>query len=138
MAELKTKPTSASVTDFLAAIPDEARRADCLTLLGLMKRATGAEARMWGASIVGFGNYHYKYASGREGDWFVIGFAPRKQDLTVYLMGGFDRHAALMRRLGKHKTGRACVYIRRLADVDLAVLKELIRVSVAHAKSPGS
>jgi hypothetical protein len=138
MAELKTKPTSASVTDFLAAIPDEARRADCLTLLGLMKRATGAEARMWGASIVGFGNYHYKYASGREGDWFVIGFAPRKQDLTVYLMGGFDRHAALMRRLGKHKTGRACLYIRRLADVDLAVLKELIRVSVAHAKSPGS
>jgi hypothetical protein len=108
MAELKTKPTSASVTDFLAAIPDEARRADCLTLLGLMKRATGAEARMWGASIVGFGNYHYKYASGREGDWFVIGFAPRKQDLTVYLMGGFDRHAALMRRLGKHKAGRAC------------------------------
>jgi hypothetical protein len=138
MAPLKTRPTDASVDAFLAAIPDDARREDCLAVARLMRQATGAEPRMWGTGIVGFGSHHYRYESGREGDWFVIGFAPRKQDLTLYLTYGFDRHAALMKQLGKHKAGRACLYIRRLSDVDLEVLKQLIAVSVAHARPSGA
>jgi Domain of unknown function (DU1801) len=131
---LKTRPTDASVNAFLAAIPDESRREDCVTVARLMREATGAEPRMWGTSIVGFGSHRYRYESGREGDWFVIGFAPRKQDLTLYLTYGFDRHPALMKKLGRHKAGRACLHIRRLSDVDLEVLKKLIAVSVAHAR----
>ncbi|MFQ5749577.1 MAG: DUF1801 domain-containing protein [Planctomycetota bacterium] len=97
-------------------------------------RASGAAPRMWGASMVGFGSYHYKYASGREGDWFLTGFAPRKKDLTIYIMAGFDRCQALPERLGKHKTGKSCLYVKRLADVDLAVLEELVTASVEHMK----
>jgi hypothetical protein len=130
MAELKTKQTESSVEAFLAAISDETRRQDCLTISKMMKKATKAEPKMWGTSIVGFGNRHYKYASGREGDWFVIGFSPRKQDLTLYLAGGFSPNSALMQKLGKHKTGGTCLYIKRLADVDLGVLEELVRQSV--------
>ena len=99
-----------------------------------MKEATGAEPRMWGASIVGFGDFHYKYATGREGDWFLTGFAPRKRDLTLYIMAGFEPYKALMARLGKHKTGKSCLYVKRLGDVDIGVLKELVSASVEHLK----
>ena len=102
-----------------------------------MKRAVGAEPKMWGPSIVGFGHYHYKYASGRENDWFLAGFSPRKQDLTLYIMAGFDRYDALMTKLGKHKTGKSCLYLKRLADVDVAVLEELISASVKHMTANG-
>jgi hypothetical protein len=134
MAELKTKQTGASVEDFLAGVADEARREDCRALVRLMTRVTGAPPRMWGSGMVGFGRYHYKYASGREGDWFLTGFAPRKQDLTLYIMAGFDRYEDLMARLGRHKTGRSCLYVKRLADIDADVLDALVTASVAHVK----
>jgi hypothetical protein len=137
MAKLKTHRTNASVSAFLKGVADESRRKDCQTLVRIMKQAVGAEPRMWGTSIVGFGHYHYKYASGRENDWFLAGFSPRKQELTVYIMAGFDRYDALMAKLGKHKTGRSCLYIKRLADVDVAVLQELITASVKHMKANG-
>ena len=132
MTEMKTKQTEASVAAFLKGVGDETRRQDCEILAAIMKRAAKAEPKMWGTSIVGFGSYHYKYASGREGDWPVTAFSPRKQDLTLYIMAGFDRYEALLTKLGKHKTGKSCLYIKRLADVDLAVLKELITASVKH------
>ena len=130
MAEPKTKATKASVAAFLAAIPDEQRRKDCKAVAKLMQEATGEKPVLWGANIVGFGAYRYKYASGREGDWPVAAFSPRKGDLTLYIMPGFEPFADLMARLGKHKTGRSCLYLKRLEDVDLAVLKELIGKSV--------
>jgi hypothetical protein len=132
MATLKTTPNRASVAAFLAAIPDEDRRRDCRRVVQLMKRVTRAQPKMWGPSIVGFGSYHYKYESGREGDWFLAGFSPRKSDLTLYIMSGFPQHEALMKRLGKHKTGKSCLYIKRLADIDEGVLEELVRRSVAY------
>ena len=134
MAELKTRPTDASVEAFVQSVADEARRADCLAVLRLMKTVTGAEPRMWGGSIVGFGQYHYRYASGREGDWFLVGFSPRKNDLTLYIMAGFEQYEALLARLGKFKLGKSCLYIKRLADVDTGVLKELIAASVQHMR----
>jgi hypothetical protein len=134
MAELKTKQTEASVEDFLDGVADEARREDCRALVRLMTRVTGAPPRMWGPGMVGFGTYHYKYASGREGDWFLTGFAPRKQDLTLYIMAGFDRYEDLMARLGRHKTGKSCLYVKRLADIDADVLEALVTASVAHVK----
>ncbi len=136
-AKLKTQKTNASVTAFLKAVADDERRKDCQTLVRIMKRAVGAEPKMWGSSIVGFGHYHYKYASGREGDWFLAGFSPRKQDLTLYIMAGFDRYDALMGKLGKHKTGKSCLYLKRLADVDVAVLEELVSASVKHMTANG-
>jgi Domain of unknown function (DU1801) len=133
---VKTKATGASVKEFLARIEDPERRKDCEAVAAMMRKATGAAPKMWGPSIVGFGKYHYSYASGREGDWFVAGFSPRKGDLTLYLMGGLQAHAALMKKLGKHKTGKSCLYIKRLADVDPDVLRTLITKAVAHvAKS---
>jgi hypothetical protein len=137
MAKLKTQKTNASVTAFLKSVADDERRKDCQTLVRIMKRAVGAEPKMWGSSIVGFGHYHYKYASGRENDWFLAGFSPRKQDLTLYIMAGFDRYDALMGKLGKHKTGKSCLYLKRLADVDVAVLEELISASVKHMTANG-
>ena len=135
MAELKTKKTKDSVPAFLSRIEDPEARKDCKTLVGLMQAATGAKAKMWGSSIVGFGDYRYKSpATGREGDWFTMGFAPRKDTLTLYLMSGVHSHEALLGKLGKHKTGKGCLYIRRLADVDAAVLKKLIRESAKTAK----
>lgn len=134
VAKLKTKPGKHSVRDFLKRIPDEATRRDCLTIAGIMKKATGDEPRMWGSSIVGFGTYHYKYSSGREGDWFTTGFSPRKQNLTLYIMAGFDRYDALMKKLGRYKTGKSCLYIRSLADVDTKVLTRLIQESVQHVR----
>jgi hypothetical protein len=130
MAELKTKPTQVDVLDFLGKLSDDQRRNDCLVVLELMKAATGADPLMWGASIVGFGRYQYRYESGRTGEWPVIGFSPRKNDLTLYIMPGFDRYESLLARLGKHKTGKSCLYLKRLSDVDLVVLKELIEESV--------
>lgn len=134
---LKTQPTTASVAAFLASVAPE-RREDCRTLARLMRRATGARPTMWGPSIVGFGTFHYVYETGREGDWFLTGFSPRKQDLTLYLMAGVERFPQLLRRLGKHRLGRSCLYLKRLADVDLDVLEQLIAASVAHTrKGPG-
>jgi hypothetical protein len=132
MAELKTKLNNRSVERFLNGVPDKQKREDCFTLLKLMQQVTRAEPKMWGSSIVGFGNYHYVYASGREGDWFVAGFSPRKQNLTLYLMGGFEQYGALLQKLGKHKTAKACLYINRLDDVHLPTLKKLIQHSVKH------
>jgi hypothetical protein len=137
MEKLKTQKTKASVSAFLKGIADDVRRKDCQTLVRIMKAAVGTAPKMWGTSIVGFGHYHYKYASGRENDWFLAGFSPRKQDLTIYLMSGIDRHNALLTRLGKFKTAKSCLYIRRLADVDMAVLEELIAESVKHMKANG-
>ena len=134
MAGNKTQPTRQSVSSFIAAVEPDERRSDCRTLITMMKAIAKAPPRMWGPSMVGFGTYHYKYASGREGDFFLTGFSPRKQDLTVYIMSGFDRYPALMKKLGKHKTGRSCLYIKRLANVDLKVLKALIAESVTHMR----
>lgn len=135
MAELKTQPNDDSVVEFLNNVNDETKRRDCFAILELMQRVTGAEPRMWGSSIVGFGQYHYTYASGREGDWFLTGFAPRKQNLTLYIMAGFDRYTELMARLGKHSTGKSCLYVKKLADIDLDVLAELIEESVRHMQA---
>ena len=132
MAELKTKPNTASVEEFLNGISDEQKRKDAFAVLRLMKQITKVKPRMWGPSIVGFGEYHYKYESGREGDRFLTGFSPRKQNLTLYIMSGFSRYDVLMKKLGKYKTGKSCLYIRRLDDIDLAVLKELITLSVKY------
>jgi hypothetical protein len=135
MAELKTQPTDQDVVAFLSAIPDEKKRRDSFAILTLMKEITQAEPVMWGASIIGFGSYHYCYESGREGDWFLTGFSPRKQNLTLYIMSGFEQYDALLARLGKHTTGKACLYIKRLEDIDLPTLKELVRLSVEYLAS---
>jgi hypothetical protein len=127
MTELKTKPNTASVAGFLQSIEDEGKRKDSIAIVEMMKRVTGVEPRMWGENIVGFGDTHYRYATGREGDWFAVGFSPRKQNLTVYLSYGFEGDQALMQKLGKHKTGKACLYINKLSDVDMGVLEELVR-----------
>ncbi len=137
MAELKTKPTSASVEDFLNRIEDPKKRADAFAVMALMTDITGEQPQMWGDSIVGFGSYHYRYASGQEGDWPLVGFSPRKQNTTLYLTYGFDQHQDLMARLGKFKTGKACLYINRLSDVDTDVLRELIQRSMAEMKRSG-
>ena len=131
-AELKTKKTEASVEDFLNSIADENVRDDSQKIAAMMQKATAAKPQMWGASIVGFGTYHYKGASGREGDWMRIGFSPRKQNLTVYIMDGFEKYVGLMANLGKYKTGKSCLYVKRLSDIDENVLNELIELSVKH------
>jgi hypothetical protein len=132
MAELKTKPNEQSVTDFLNRVPDEGKRRDSFTLLDLMKDVTHEEPVMWGDAIVGFGSYHYRYASGREGDMPLTGFSHRKQNLTLYITSGFERYDALLQKLGKHSTSKACLYVKRLEDIDLPTLKELVRQSVEH------
>ena len=130
MSELKTKRNDGDVRQYLENVPNRRRREDSLVVLELMSEITGEPPEMWGSSIVGFGSYHYRYASGREGDWFLAGFAPRKQALTLYIMPGFDRYAVLMAKLGKYKTGKSCLYVNKLDDVNLEVLKELIAESV--------
>jgi hypothetical protein len=135
MAELKTRPTDKSVETFLEGVPDERKRRDCFTVLELMKKVTKSEPRMWGPSIVGFGSYHYRYASGREADWMLTGFSPRKQNLTLYIMAGFDGAEELVAKLGKHTTGKSCLYIKRLDDVHLPTLEKLIRGSVRRLKA---
>jgi len=134
MAENKTKPTDASVDGYIAAIDDESRRKDCAVLTRLMARATKLKPRMWGTSIVGFGSYHYKYESGREGDSCLTGFSSRKGDISIYLTASFPGHDELLARLGKHKMGKACLYIRRLSDVDSKVLEQLVAASAAEVK----
>lgn len=132
MAELKTKETAASVKGYLDQITDEGRRKDCKAILKLMKEATGAKPKIWGEGIVGFGNYHYKYPSGREGDWFLAGFGSRKQNITVYVMPGFPEHESLLKKLGKFKAGKGCLYIKRLEDIDTETLKELVKLSAEN------
>ena len=134
MADLKTRPNDGSVTEFLNSIDDPAKRADCRKIAAIMRAATGARAKMWGTSIVGYGRYHYRYASGREGDWFECGYSPRAQNITLYIMPGYSPFKDLMKRLGKYKAGKSCLYIRRLSDVDVAVLEELITKSVLHLR----
>ncbi len=134
MAELKTKPNRGDVKKFLNGVDDEKRREDSFEVLRLMRDITGEEPKMWGGSIVGFGSYHYKYESGREGDWFVTGFSPRKTALTLYIMAGFSRFDELMAKLGTYKTGKSCLYIKKLEDVDRDVLRELITESVDYMK----
>jgi hypothetical protein len=130
MAELKTKKTKASVTQFLQGVKDETRRQDSLKVVQMMREATGQEPVMWGSSLVGFGSYCYKYAGGREGEWFLTGFSPRKQNLTLYIMPGFERYPELLSKLGKYTTGKSCLYIKKLDDVHLPTLKQLIKRSV--------
>ena len=130
MSDLKTQKNDASVEDFLSSVENDRRREDSFVVLDLMKKVTGEEATMWGTSIVGFGSYHYTYASGREGDWMKVGFSPRKQNLTLYIMDGFAKYDELLGKLGKHKTGKSCLYINKLDDVDQEVLRELVMESV--------
>ncbi len=132
MAEPKTKVTDASVEDFISAVKDEQIREDCFAVAKIMQEATKNEPKMWGASIVGFGLYTYKYASGQTGDWPLVGFSPRKQNLTLYVMGGFDEYDDLMDKLGKFTCGKSCIYIKRLSDLHLPTLKKLIKASVKH------
>lgn len=134
MAGLKTRRNDASVDAFLDGIPDETRRHECRTVLRIMQRVTKKEPVMWGTSMVGFGSYRYTYASGRSGEWFVAGFSPRKRDLTIYLMCGLADLEDLLAKLGRHKTGKSCLYIARLAEVDLKVLEALIATSVARLR----
>ena len=134
MSDLKTKPHDGNVEAFLNGVEHDKRREDSFVVLEMMKRITGEAPKMWGPSIVGFGDYHYKYESGREGDMFLTGFSPRKQSLTLYIMSGFHHYDELLQRLGKHKTGKSCLYINKLEDVDLNVLKEMVRESVKMMK----
>ncbi len=127
----KTRPRDASVDDFIAAVPDPAQRADALAIAGMMGRLTGESPTMWGPTIIGYGRYHYRYESGREGEMCRIGFSPRKGQTVIYVVDGYDDKQALLDRLGKHKTGKACLYIKRLADVDAAVLEEICARSLA-------
>ncbi len=134
MYEAKTKPTQVSVSTYLAGIEDEARRKDCKTLAALMKRVTGFTPKMWGASIVGFGSYHYKYESGHEGDSCLAGFSSRKTDISIYVVSGFEGRDDLLAKLGKYKTAKVCLYVKRLADIDAAILEKLVKDSVAEMK----
>ena len=132
MAKLKTQPTDESVVAFLNGVSNEKRREDSFKVLALMGEITGEEPIMWGSSIIGFGCYQDKYASGRAAEWFVTGFAPRKQALTLYIMSGFSAYDELLGKLGKHTTGKACLYIKKIEDVDMEILRELIEKSVEH------
>ena len=134
MATLKTQPNDRDVTEFLASVEDIQRREDCFKLLTLMQEVTGETPQYWHGNIIGFGTYHYRYESGREGDWFITGFSPRKQNLTLYIIAGFDKYEELMNQLGRHKTGKSCLYVNRLADIDMEVLRELIARSVHYMR----
>ncbi len=134
MSELKTKPTNEDVVAFLNNVEKEKKREDSSAVMELMKEVTGEEPEMWGPSIVGYGRYSYKYASGKEGEWMLVGFSPRKQNLTLYIMPGFEHYDSLLSKLGKYSTGKSCLYIKKLEDVDQDVLRELVRQSVDHMK----
>jgi hypothetical protein len=135
MAEIKTKVTKASVTAFVASIPDTAKRADAKALLSIFKEATGLTPKLWGTSIIGYGQYHYKSErSTQEGDWPLTGFSPRKQNLTIYIMPGFKEYDAIMKKLGKYKTSVSCLYVKHLSDIDTALLTKLIKYSVRDMK----
>jgi hypothetical protein len=130
MADQKTKRNEASVTDFLDQIENEQRRADCRELLIIFSEVTGEPPKMWGEKMVGFGKYHYRYKSGHEGNWFLTGFSPRKQNLTIYIMAGFENYNDILENLGKYKTSSSCLYVKKLEDIDKEVLRKLIRRSV--------
>ena len=130
MAENKTKQSEFPVSVFLDGIENPARRADCMKISEMMKKLTGADAKMWGDSIIGFGDYHYKYASGREGDWFLCGFSPRKRNISIYIMGYLENYEDILEKLGKYKHGKGCLYINKLEDIDENVLIELISTSI--------
>lgn len=132
--EIKTKKNSASVSAFISAVKDEQKRADCKTIMKMMKAVTGKQPKMWGKNIVGYDSYHYTYASGQKGDWPVIAFSPRASTITLYIMSGFDEYEDLMKKLGKHKTGKSCLYIQKLQDVDVKVLERIMKKSVAWMK----
>ena len=132
MAEIKTKRTAASVDGFLNSIKEEQKRQDCWTIVEIMEKATKSKAQMWGPSIVGFGSYKYKYPDGREMDWMVIAFSPRKQNITLYIGSGFDGYDELMAQLGKYSCGKSCIYFKRLSDVNVPTLKKLVKASVQH------
>ncbi len=132
MVKAKTVPTDASVMKFINAVGDETKRNDSIALVEIMRQITNEEPKMWGPSIIGFGSYHYKYESGHEGDCCQVGFSPRKSDLTLYIMAGFENRDELLKSLGKHKIGKACLYIKKLEDVHLPTLKKLIRESVKY------
>ena len=134
MAELKTKQTEASVDEYLDAIEDPRRRADCAAISALMKKVTKCEPKMWGPSIVGFGSYHYRYETGHEGDACLAGFSPRKPEIVVYIADAFESREKLLQELGKHRASKVCVYIKRLSDIDVAVLEKLVKASVAEAR----
>ncbi|MEM7113222.1 MAG: DUF1801 domain-containing protein [Chloroflexota bacterium] len=134
MSENKTRPTAQNVIDFLNNVENKRRREDGFTLLAMMQEITGEDAIMWGTSIIGFGSYHYKYESGREGDMPLVGFSPRKQSMTVYIMPGFDAYETILEKLGKHRIGKSCLYINKLADVDDVVLRRLVKESYEHMK----
>lgn len=134
MSDLKTKANQQSITAYLNTIEPQKKREDSFAILALMQEVSGEAPQMWGDTIIGFGRYHYKYASGREGDWVLAGFAPRKQNLTLYIMSGFDGYDELMSKLGKHSIGKSCLYIKKLEDIDLAILRQLIAQSIAHMK----
>ncbi len=132
MSDMKTRETDASVAEFIAAVPHDGRREDAIAILELTERVSGYPPRMWGPSIIGFGSYHYRYESGREGDMCRIGFSPRKTSLALYLIPGFDGEKEALVRLGKHKTGKSCLYINRLTDVDMTVLEDMIQRALAY------
>ena len=134
MAELKTKETGASVDEYLAAIEDPRHRDDCAAISALMKKVMKCEPKMWGPSIVGFDSYHYRYESGHEGDACLIGFSSRKPEIVVYIADGFESREKLLQQLGKHRTGKVCLYIKRLSDIDVAVLEKLIKASVVEMR----
>ncbi|MEA3014645.1 MAG: hypothetical protein QOD42_3190 [Sphingomonadales bacterium] len=132
MAEIKTRPTGVAVDDFIEKVPDPRRREDARTVRALMERLSGEPAEMWGPSIIGFGTYHYKYDSGHEGDMARLGFSPRKAELVLYVLTGAAEQQAQLARLGKHKTGKVCLYIKKLSDVDEAVLEEMVAGALAY------
>lgn len=135
MAENKTQSTEASVTGFLDAVEPEQKREDARTVCAMMERLSGHPPKMWGPSIIGFGQYHYKYDSGREGDFLLTGFSPRKSDLSLYIMDGYQDRSEILSRLGKHKTGKSCLYVKKLSDIDLDVLEELITDSLDYMRA---
>lgn len=135
MAQNKTVETIESVANFLATVTDETKKQDCINIVTIMEKVTGFKAKMWGPSIVGFGSYHYKYESGREGDAPLVGFSPRKNEISLYLSSSFENRDTLLKKFGKHKSAKACIYIKKLADIDQEILKEMIALSVKHVKS---
>ncbi len=135
MAELKTKLNDASVEDFINSVEDKNKRDFAFTIIEMMKKITKDEPKMWGDNIIGFGSYHYKYKSGREGDWMLTGFSPRKLNMTLYIMSGFSKYEELLQKMGKFKIGKSCLYIKRKEDVDMKILKQLITESVKYMRT---
>jgi hypothetical protein len=135
VSELKTRPSGHSVTAYVRAILDPVRRRDCITLKRMMRKVTGRPPKMWSGRIVGFGSYHYRYASGREGDFFLVGFAPGKRELTLYIMPGYSSFGGQLEKLGPHRTGKSCLYVRNLEDLNLVVLESILADAVAYMRS---